>query len=143
MGIFCIPSIIPKVEKWWMLEIFFKNLALTNKIIIYNPKTHKIVKVTRKLCTLFYINTLIFIIPTVVALLFNTIQLQLDKSPKRNKDRLLQMIFGLFFATGGSLCILFSYSLHTRMLPMLQTFNSVFLYEDRVKSKSPRRVLVT
>jgi hypothetical protein len=67
-------------------------------------------------------------------MLVNTIKLQRDESPEPNKDRLLKMIFGFFFVTVGSLYIVFSHSLYTRMIPILQALNSTFFYEDRVKS---------
>jgi hypothetical protein len=127
-----------KLDKWWILEVFFEHLARTNKIITFNTKTRKAIKVPSKQLKLFYFNTFALIVSQTVVNLISTIHLLINDNKgsfSTDMDRILRLIFGFFFTMFGLLCINVSYSLSSRTVSFLQTYNSVFLYEAKVTSE--------
>jgi hypothetical protein len=125
-----------KVDKWWTLGVFFKRLAFSYKIIEYNPKLHKVVKVSSKHSRLFYFNSLVFVYSQCTAIFLTTIQLlYINEESSSNAERVLRIILGAFFTIAWLLIMIFSYTYILRTIHVLQTHNSIFLYEAKVTSK--------
>jgi hypothetical protein len=131
------------LNKWKILHFFFNHLALTNNIIKYNIELHKAVNVSRTQFKIFYFNTVVFILPQLMAVFLNTIrQLRYpdddgsSSSFHLNIKRGLRIIFGVFFISTGSTYIIFFHSLTTKQAQILLAYNSILLYEAKVTSKS-------